>query len=158
MKRLAPLVLLALSPCQGLAFQSVYVIRHAEKLDASRDPELSPQGKARAHTLAKTLRESGITKIFTSEYKRTIQTAAPLAEALKLKLVSTNDIAKTLKALKDDTSQDSALVIGHSNTVPELIKGLGSELKVEIAESQFDRMYIVNPQKGAKPTVSLIHY
>lgn len=158
MKLLTPFFLLALLPAPAYAFQSIYVVRHAEKLDSSRDPELSPQGKIRAESLSKALRDSGIAAIFTSEYKRTMLTAAPLAESLKIKATATNDMAKTLQTLKADTSEKAALVVGHSNTVPEILKGLGSDVKVEIAESEFDRLYIVTPQKSGKPSVSLIHY
>lgn len=158
MKLVTPLFLLALLPSPAQAFQSIFVVRHAEKLDSSRDPELSPKGKTRAESLSKSLRNSGISAIFTTEYKRTRLTAAPLAETLKIKPTATNDMAKTLQALKSDQSEKSALVVGHSNTVPEVLKGLGSDLKVEISESEFDRLYIVTPQKNSKPIVSLIHY
>jgi phosphohistidine phosphatase SixA len=140
------------------AFQSIYIVRHAEKKDASKDPELSEQGQARAKNLAKMLHDSDIGAIFTSEYLRTQKTAAPLADDLKIKPSATNDSDKLVKLLKDDTSSKSALVVGHSNTVPDLLKAFGSDQKVEIGENEFDRLYIVTPQKNAKPIVNLIRY
>jgi phosphohistidine phosphatase SixA len=140
------------------AFQSIYIVRHAEKKDASKDPELSEQGQARAANLAKILRDSDIGAIFTSEYLRTQKTAAPLADALKIKATALNDSAKLIKALKDDTSSKSALVVGHSNTVPDLLKAFGSDQKIEIGENEFDRLYILTPQKSGKPVINLIRY
>jgi phosphohistidine phosphatase SixA len=141
----------------AFAFQSIYIVRHAEKLDDSKDPELSEAGKARAQTLAKALRDANIGAIYTSEYLRTIKTAAPFAEATKIKPTAINDSAKLIKALKEDKSSKSALVVGHSNTVPDVLKAFGSSDKVEIGETEFDRLYILTPGKG-KPVVNLIRY
>ena len=60
----------------------VYVVRHGEKLDKSEDPPLSPAGKARALRLAQMLAASGVKAIYTTEYRRTMQLAAPTAIAL----------------------------------------------------------------------------
>lgn len=158
MIRFAAALLLTLAPIEAYAFQSIYVVRHAEKESVGKDPELNAQGKARAASLAKTLRDAGISAIFTTEYKRTAHTAAPLAEALKIKPVATNDDKKLFKALKDDTSSTSALVVGHSNTVPDILKAFGSDVKAEISETEFDRLYIITPQKNAKPIVNLLRY
>ena len=140
------------------AFQSIYIVRHAEKKDASKDPELSEQGQTRAASLAKALHDSDIGAIFTSEYLRTQKTAAPLADALKIKATAIADSAKLIKTLKDDTSSKSALVVGHSNTVPELLKALGSDQKIDLGENEFDRLYILTPQKSGKPIINLIRY
>ncbi|RYZ50731.1 MAG: hypothetical protein EOP07_22465 [Proteobacteria bacterium] len=141
----------------AFAFQSIYIVRHAEKLDDSKDPELSEAGKARAQNLAKALRDGDIGAIYTTEYLRTVKTAAPLAEAAKIKPTAINDTQKLIKALKEDKSSKSALVVGHSNTVPEILKAFGSSQKVEIGETEFDRLYILTPGK-AKPVVNLIRY
>src|SRR3954471_10592172 len=66
------------------AQQAVIVVRHAEKADQSDDAALSGEGKARAKALADLLRGAGVTHIITSEYRRTRETAAPLARALGL--------------------------------------------------------------------------
>jgi phosphohistidine phosphatase SixA len=141
----------------AFAFQSIYIVRHAEKLDSSKDPELSEAGKARAQNLAKILRDGNVGAIFTSEYLRTIKTAAPMAEAANLKPTATNDSAKLIKMLKEDKTDKSALVVGHSNTVPEILKAFGSSQNVEIGEAEFDRLYILTPGKS-KPVVNLIRY
>ena len=74
----------------GLAFSSsfsqstIFIVRHAEKADDSKDGELSQTGRARAEALANMLRDSKISVIYTTQFKCTQQTAAPLAKALGL--------------------------------------------------------------------------
>jgi len=143
----------------AFAFQSIYIVRHAEKRDAtSKDPELSVDGQARAANLAKALRDSEISAIYTSEYQRTLKTAAPLAEHLKIKPTAINDTAKLIKSLQDDTSAKAALVVGHSNTVPDIIKAFGGEQTIQLGENDYDRLYILTPQKAGKPVLNLIRY
>lgn len=158
MIRFMAALLITLAPSELFAFQSIYLVRHAEKLDLGKDPDLSPEGKTRAANLARMLKDSKISAIYTSEYKRTINTGAPAAEALKIKPVSINDTSKIIKALKDDKTDNTALVVGHSNTVPDILKAFGSDSKVEIGEKEFDRLYIITPQSNAKPIVHLIRY
>ncbi|MBC7658708.1 MAG: histidine phosphatase family protein [Chitinophagaceae bacterium] len=141
-------------------FQSIYIVRHAEKLGNTTDPELSTAGQARATSLARILHDSDVGAIFTSEYVRTQKTAVPLAEALKLNPIA---IASTksdvlIQTLKNDTSLKTALVVGHSNTLPEIFKAFGSDQKVEVGENEYDRLYILTPQKSGKPIVNLIRY
>ena len=64
------------------AQSTIFVVRHAEKADATKDPDLSEAGRVRAEALAKALRDANITAIYATEFKRTQQTAAPLAKAL----------------------------------------------------------------------------
>ncbi len=142
----------------AFAFQSIFIVRHAEKKDSSKDPELSSAGAARANRLAQALQGSDISAIFTSEYKRTQQTAAPLAAALKIKPTASNDVAKIVKILKDDTSSKNALVVGHGNTIPEIVKAFGNEQKIDIQESDYDRLYILTPQKDGKAVLNMVRY
>src|SRR5205823_820783 len=78
--RLVAALLLAALPLR--AQEAVFLVRHAEKADLSKDAALSAAGEARARALAERLREAGVTAIYTSEYRRTKQTAQPLARAL----------------------------------------------------------------------------
>lgn len=135
----------------------VFVVRHAEKANSGgNDPELSDAGRARAEVLAKMLRDSTITAIYTTEFKRTQQTAAPLAKALGINatIVLANDTATLISKLRD--LKENALVVGHGNTIPDLIKALGIATPINIAETDYDDLFMV--ELGEKPRLIRLHY
>jgi broad specificity phosphatase PhoE len=142
----------------------VFLVRHAERADAGMaaakmagaDPELSDAGKARAAALAALLKDAKITAIFTTQYKRTRDTAQPLATAtgVAAATIDSKDTAALIDRLK--ASAGNVLVVGHSNTVPEIIKALGIGEPVEIAEDQFDNLFVVI--RGASPALLRLHY
>lgn len=136
--------------------QMVIVVRHAERADGgvgapgammtnANDPELSAAGKARAQALAAMLKDGGVTAIYTTEYRRTKDTAAPLAEALKLtsEVVPARDQAALIAKIKANTA-GTVLVVGHSNTVPMIIKALGGA-DVTVADNEYDSLFFVAP-------------
>lgn len=136
--------------------QMVIVVRHAERADGgtaapgatmagASDPELSAAGKARAQALAAMLKDAGVTAIYTTEYTRTKDTAAPLAEALKVtaEVVPARDQAALIAKIRAHTS-GAVLVVGHSNTVPAIIKALGGA-EFTLAESEYDSLFFVAP-------------
>jgi len=152
----AALVAVGLAPSVAEA-QMVIVVRHAERADggagapgaaamtAAPDPELSAAGKARAQALAAMLKDAGITAIYTTEFRRTIDTALPLSD--ELKIVSTTVPARdqaTLTAALKAHSNGAVLVVGHSNTVPAIIKALGGP-DVTLADSEYDSLFFVAP-------------
>jgi phosphohistidine phosphatase SixA len=135
-----------------LAQQMLFLVRHGEKVDNSRDAALSAAGEARANGLADKLRDAGITAIFTSEYQRTRNTAAPLAAKLKLEpQVHKADDTPGLVALLHKT--DRALVVGHSNTLPEIARAYG--VRLEIADDEYDSIFLLLP--GDKPLLVRLH-
>jgi probable phosphoglycerate mutase len=146
------------------AQHTVFLVRHAERADTTpgasptmaADPDLSEAGRARAESLAAALRDASLTAIYATELKRTQQTAAPLAKALGLtvKIVTSKSAADLLKQLK--ASKGNVLVVGHSNTVPDVIKGLGVTTAVTIGDDEFDNMFLVTP--GTHPSLLRLHY
>ena len=136
----------------------IYLVRHAEKLDG-RDPSLTPEGQARAQALVTVLKEAGISQIFSTNYKRTQETAAPLASALGLTVEPYNpgalsDFAGELKAMTGHI-----LVVGHSNTTPALVEILGGEPGTPIFEkSEYDRLYIVTIKADGSVSSELQRY
>src|SRR5437868_10534626 len=130
------------------AQSTVFLVRHAEKVDASKDPDLSEAGRTRAEALSKTLRDSKITAIYATEFKRTQQTAAPLAKALGVK-VTIRPAKATDFALHLGTLHSNALVVGHSNTIPDLIRELGISEQINIADNDYDNLFVV--VLGEKP-------
>jgi broad specificity phosphatase PhoE len=122
------------------------------------DPPLSPAGEQRAARLAAMLAGSGVTQIYTTEFKRTRQTAAPLAEKLKLKpvMAAANDPDPLVQALQKGTSP--ALVVGHSNTLPDLMKKLGVAETVTIGDSDYDNLFVVVRGAAGKATLIRLKY
>lgn len=135
---------------------TIFIVRHAEKADATKDTDLSEAGRSRADVLAKTLRDAGITAIYTSEFKRTQETAAPLVKALGI--TPTNLAAKNVDALvaKLRASPGNALVVGHGDSIPILIKALGISEPVSIAEHDYDNLFVVTLTD--KPKLIRLHY
>ena len=146
------------------AQQAVFVVRHAERADAvaggspmmATDPELSDAGRARAQSLASALKDAGITAIFVTEFKRTQQTAEPLAKALGIQptVVTAKDLAGLVEKVKASTG--NVLVVGHSNTVSDVITRLGVETPVKLSDTDFDNLFVV--VGAVKPTLVRIHY
>jgi broad specificity phosphatase PhoE len=140
-----------LSAAAAAAQPAVFLVRHAERADAAtsgptmmaNDPELSGAGTQRAQSLAKMLKDARIATIFTTEYKRTKQTAAPLATALGVvpTVVASKDMPDLVRKIKAATG--NVLVVGHSNTIPDVLKLLGISDPITIAEAEFDNLFIV---------------
>src|SRR5436309_900262 len=102
----------------------VVIVRHAEKAaNGGNDPDLSPAGRARAVALARILKYARITAIFTSEFKRTQQTAEPTARSIGVEpiIFPGKDIAALVEKLRH--LNGNALVVSHGNTIPDIVKG-----------------------------------
>ena len=154
-------LLLTVSVIPLLAEQRiVFVVRHAERTGtdgpAQTDPALSETGRARAAGLKRELRDAGIQSIYTSELKRARQTAAPLADSLGIKseVVAARDVDELITKIKSGAG--NVLIVGHSNTVPEIVKGLGVTTKVTLSEKQYDDLFVV--VLGQPPLLLHLHY
>ena len=135
----------------------IFIVRHAEKTSAARkDPDLSLQGRKRADALAGILKDSQITSVFVSEFKRTQETAAPIAKAAHVtpRVVSANDIRPLIEKLR--ALNGNALVVGHSNTIPDLLKALGIAAPVTIPEDDYTEIFAV--VVGDSPQLVRLHY
>src|SRR5438046_1505346 len=157
MKALALFLLVFVSASIASAQPIVVIVRHAEKAtDGGRDPDLSLAGRARADELARILRDSGITAIFTSEFKRTQETAAPTATLV--------GVAPTVVAAKDRDAlvaklhqlSGNALVVGHGDTIPNIIKALGINSPINIPDADYSELLIIT--LGDKPQLFRLHY
>lgn len=149
---------------ESQATTTMIFVRHAEKaLTPIDNPALSPAGEARAAELLRQLVDAdvvaGIDAVYSTPYKRTVDTVQPVADALGLdvNLYDPDDneavLAQILKAHKGKI----ILVVGHSNTVPALIADLGaSKLVPPIAEFEYDNIYLVSiPWFGKTKTIRL---
>lgn len=139
--------------------KAAILVRHTERLDRSPDSALSPVGIERAIVLASRLKDSGISAVYTSDRQRTIKTAEPLAQLLKIKptVVPANSNEMVTQIRRNNTN-DVVLIVGHSNTIPELIKSFGATEQVTIADSDYDSLFIVVPQAGGPPLLLHLHF
>jgi broad specificity phosphatase PhoE len=158
------LVLLALLTAAPVSAQQVvFVVRHAERASSAApaagsammadDPPLSAAGEQRAARLAAMLAAADIGHIFTSEYRRTKQTADPIAKQLGITPVSI--AAKDPDALiaRVRGVEGNALIVGHSNTVPDLLKKLGVAEPVAIGDNDYDNLFVVFRIDAGKATL-----
>lgn len=152
---LALLVLGAAVP--ATAQQLVIVVRHAERADggsnsmqAQTDPLLSAEGTARAQRLAVVLADAGVKAIFATEYKRTQDTGKPLAAKLGLTVQTSsgNDSGALVAKIKAEHAKDVVLVIGHSNTIPAIVKAFGGGA-VTVPDEDYTSLFLVAPATGA---------
>lgn len=142
------------------AQQAVIVVRHAEKADQSSDALLSAEGLIRARALAQLLAASGVTHVVTSEYRRTRETARPLAEMLKLtpETVPARDVPALVARLRALEARATALVVGHSNTIPPILRALGWADPPEIGDGDYDDVFVLVPRDGQRPSVVRLTY
>lgn len=142
---------------------TVYIVRHAEK-DISnttlKDPELSFEGKQRALELNRILKGKGINDIFSTNYIRTRNTAGPLRDyrGLPLHLYDATKPADLVKTIKTEYDGKTLLIVGHSNTVLELIEAFGGKKPFEeIPETVYDNLFKLTIN-GDKISVSASKY
>jgi phosphohistidine phosphatase SixA len=149
------LALALLAPLAALAAPSaIYIVRHAEKAPAGKDPELTAEGQARAQNIATILQKTGITHVFSTPTQRTRQTAQPLAQRAGVAVESYDPGAPQALAEKVKTLDGAVLVVGHSNTVPDLVRLFGGKPGADIADTEYDRLYqLVPAADGAVATV-----
>lgn len=136
---------LALTPhVQGQGVRTIFLIRHADKISDAPDSLLSAEGHRRAQCLAKMLQDAPIQQIFTSDLQRTQQTAAPLAERLKLKPVAIpfgkpDELIEVIRSGK----AANVLVVWHGGTLPKILQALGAPAVPPIDDAEYDRFYIL---------------
>jgi broad specificity phosphatase PhoE len=174
---LAPLWLLAMAGVFMLAMAFAYwnsattttivLVRHAEKqVGAISDAPLSPQGEVRASRLAQMFGDSEafgrIGRIYVTNTRRTQQTAAGLAQRLGLQPVVVDakvDSKELARRVLRDNRGHRALVVGHSNTVPELVAAIARIDKVPpIGEEEYDTVYVVTVPTIGRVSVLRLKY
>ncbi len=144
-KPLIWLIVLLVTAAPAWSAVTVFLTRHAERAGGGamgNDDPLSPAGRERADLLARILEDSGVQTILVTQYKRTHETAAPLARKLGIAPRQIPEVAATVAAIRAVKS-GAVLVAGHSNTLPEIIAGLGGPAIPKIAEDEYDNLYIL---------------
>ena len=150
------LIILSFQSCQIAKNKPVftlYLVRHSEKelseMDRS-DPPLTPCGKQRSESLSRFLSDVPIDVVYSTEYKRTQNTALPTAKSKGIDIQSYDS-----EALKSFSKQlikrkQDALIVGHSNTTAVLAGVLVGEEFGEFDLDIYDRIYqvVVRKKRG----------
>ena len=164
MKRIALALLLVATSAfanGGPEITTVILVRHAEKAGPSRDVPLSETGIARAKELARVLEGVKIDAIYSTPFERTRKTAAPIAERLEVKVEEVASgktyVEEVVKLIREKHEGDTVLVVGHSNTTPDVIRALGATIP-DMPDSTYDDLFIVTLVKGATPKLVSLRY
>jgi broad specificity phosphatase PhoE len=142
------------------ASADIFLVRHADKTTPDEQSLLSPKGLKRADDLRRTLSSVNLKAVYHTEFKRTLQTAAPTASEHKLVPIETksDDVQGLAKTLRARPAQEDVLVVGHSDTVPELLNELGVSTKVALGNFDYDNLFIVSPRAAGEPGFIRLHY
>ena len=123
---------------------TVFIVRHAEKGPENPDPSLTREGRARADALASLLRDARIGTVIVSQFKRTQETAAPLAREVHV-AAEPMDAARVddlVTRLHDLAPGSRALVVSHSNLIPAIVEKLTGTRIGELTDADYDRLYV----------------
>jgi phosphohistidine phosphatase SixA len=121
------------------------LIRHADvPAGAGSDPTLNRAGRARANELRHVLGDANVGSIFVTQFRRTQQTAEPLAAQLGIvpTVIDQDDVALLTDRIRDLPADAVAVVIGHTTTLPEICAGLGGPPLSAIGPLEFDRLFV----------------
>ena len=140
-------LLLALLPVHAADVTTVILVRHAEKaVTVEDDAPLNANGVARARELARVLADVPIDAIYTTQWVRARDTASPLARVRGIEPLVMNtsktyaaDLAKTIR---EKHQGQTILVVGHSNSTPNVMRELGVENPPQIDESRYDDLFV----------------
>jgi broad specificity phosphatase PhoE len=151
---LAVLAPSAMSLAQAPAASTVVIVRHAEAVpDSGPDPVLSDAGIARAGALAAALKDGGVHAVIATQYQRTMLTGRPVAEAAAIPVTTLSIgggaagldayVRQVVLRVRAAQAGRTTLIVGHSNTVPALVKAFSGVDIGEIAHDSYDQMFVV---------------
>ena len=124
-----------------------YLIRHAEKVRSNaknKNPNLTEKGVDRAINWSKTFEHINFDYIFSTNYKRTIQTALPTAKRKNLEIQFYDPSDLFNDEFRAQTKGKTVLIVGHSNTTPQFVnKILEVEKYPEMDDRNNANLYII---------------
>jgi 2,3-bisphosphoglycerate-dependent phosphoglycerate mutase len=123
---------------------TIYLIRHAEKADNSKNPNLSEMGSMHASHWDDVFSAVHFDAIYSTNYNRTLKTAEPTALTQKIAVTTYDPKDFSLEKIKKDHSGQTILIVGHSNTIPDLVnKLIGQNVYPIIEETTFGNLYMI---------------
>ena len=149
-------------PVAGDSITTVYVVRHAERNDdfVGTDPPLTEAGARRAIALAHTLADAGITAIYSTHFLRCRDTARPLADSLgdTLRIVDQSNAKALADRVRSECAGGAALVVGHADTVPDIVAAFAQIEVPPFVAGEFDRLYVITLPAHGRARVIRLRY
>ena len=144
----------------GSGVKTIIVIRHAEAepTQPGGDPALTADGQARAVELARVLGDTQLRSVYSTHFQRNRKTIAQLPRHTGETPKVIDKVADIVTALRGEPWGSTALVVGHSNTVSELIHGLTGRPLPDGEPVVFDRMWIVTMARDGTASLLRLHY
>ena len=146
------------------AQQAVILVRHAELQGAAMaEPKhlpLSEAGEVRAKRLASILKDSGVGAIYVTDFVRTNKTAEPLSRDLnkELTVLPKGDPREFVERLRKNHAEQTVLLVGHTDTLPGLMKTLGHPVDIKIEPQDYNNIFVVIPKSDGAPTFLRLRY
>ncbi|MFN7115900.1 MAG: phosphoglycerate mutase family protein [Saprospiraceae bacterium] len=171
MKTLIPLLIAVLSSFTSFAgtnltladsteFVTIILVRHGEKATADPDTELAPAGQERAKRLAMLLKDINVDEFYSTPFKRTQGTIAPLAQLQKKEVATykTNDLKGFADSIRNKWGK-TILIAGHSNTTPTLTNLLlQKERFAALSDDEYGKVFFVTIHKSGATQVKVLNY
>ena len=148
----------------------VVVVRHGEKApNPPNDPVLSDAGMARAAALDAALRPMAVTDVVVSHLQRTRLTASvfiartsPVVHVVPIGAAGTvahiQAVADTVRAIAKTKGRGGVLVVGHSNTVANIVEALGGGVTPALCDSQYSQFFVLREQANARVNLTRSTY
>jgi broad specificity phosphatase PhoE len=142
----------------------IYLVRHAEKNTDNpkdSDPLLTAKGTERALALSEVLKGTSLNAIYTTDYKRTRATAIPTAEnqKIEIQLYDAKNLKTAAAAILKNNTNKNILVIGHSNTVLEMIEAMGGKKPIKnIDDQDYNNLFLLVIAPNGDTEVKVMPY
>ena len=141
---------------------TVILVRHGEKNPDPKEKNalLTPVGEARARELVHVLGSAGISSVYATQVTRTQQTAKPIADQLGLPVtqVEATNTPELVRQIKSKPAGSVILVVGHTNSLPEVIEALGAGKVPTIPETEYDNLFVVTLYRFGKAKLVRLKY
>ncbi|CAM3830511.1 SixA phosphatase family protein [Rheinheimera salexigens] len=155
LKRICLLSAVLCSLTWPVAANTIYLVRHAEKQHGGTDPALTVCGQGRAEALAAYFADIKLQAVYSTGYQRTQQTVQPIAISKQLAIQQYDPSQPELMHAQLDAHTAPVLVVGHSNTVPQLVTMLTGIEVSPLTEQDYTMLYQV--ELGEQVSVTLRH-
>tara|TARA_A100001015_G_scaffold316383_1_gene430509 strand:+ start:3501 stop:3995 length:495 start_codon:yes stop_codon:yes gene_type:complete len=164
MKKSIVLILLGLtfsvSSIHAQTLKTFVLVRHAEKAtDDPKDPSLTAEGDQRAMDLMEMFKLEEVEAIYSTPFKRTINTVKPLADLQQVEVKEYNPFDKGFLGWVVENSSGTVFISGHSNTIPFMVNELIGEDRFEqLDDSEYNKIFVVTLTQLGNGKVMVLNY